>query len=395
MKKFDRITPNGTGDLVFLECNARYTLIEKLRHLFSNFGYGEVRTPTIEFFDTFSNGIGRLSQNSLYTLTDSAGRLLVMRPDTTKPIARLYASRLYNNILPLRIYYTQPVFRRNIELCKKSDEFEQSGIELIGSNSFKADVEALTLAINSMYSIFANDFYLEIGHMGLLKPILLSINDDELRREVKIAIVNKNYPDLIRLSELLGDKGRILREIPALFGSSNVLEYAEKIFTSKSDCKILTNLKSLCKIASHHISQDNIIVDLAIMHEYDYYTGLVFSGYVKGEGSEILSGGRYDSLYSDYKLNIPAIGFAINIDRATKAYLKSNQYKPSVNLTAVLYSDPESDNTIITNTLIHEGYIVVNSLLDSKADAIKYARSLDADLFVFSENNKFVRQKLK
>ncbi|MDR0751288.1 MAG: ATP phosphoribosyltransferase regulatory subunit [Christensenellaceae bacterium] len=394
MKKFDRITPSGTGDLVFSECDASYAIIEKLRTLFFNFGYGEVRTPTIEFFDTFSHGIGKLSQNSLYTLTDSAGRLLVMRPDSTKPIARLYASRLYMRTLPLRIYYTQPVFRRNIELCKKSDEFQQSGIELIGSDSFKADLEVLSLAVNSMYSIFGDDFYLEIGHMGLLRPLLDSIEDEDLKREVKIAIATKNYPDLLKLSKSLDSNAELLNFIPNLLGSSDLLSKAKTIFKGANNQRILDNLQLLCENATKFMSPNNLIVDLAVMNEYDYYTGVVFRAYIKGEGAEILSGGRYNTLYSDYKLNIPAIGFAINIDRASKALLKQQLYKIKKRKLAVIFSStPGFDNTTIINNLVKGGYTIINSLLDTKEATLLYAKEIGADLIVCPDNDELVKLK--
>lgn len=93
MKRYDLITPEGTRDLLFEECLARRMVENKLTTLFSRFGYSEVVTPGIEFYDLFSGSSRNFQQESMYKLTDSKGRLIVMRPDSTIPIARLASTR--------------------------------------------------------------------------------------------------------------------------------------------------------------------------------------------------------------------------------------------------------------------------------------------------------------
>ncbi|MDR2266365.1 MAG: ATP phosphoribosyltransferase regulatory subunit [Christensenellaceae bacterium] len=383
MKKYDRITPDGTGDSVFVECDANYQVVETLRRLFKSYGYGEIRTPTIEFFDAFSHGIGKISQDTLYTLTDNNGRLLSLRPDSTKPVARLFASRLYKKQSPLRIYYNQHVFRRSIKFCKKSDEYLQTGVELIDSASIKADVEVITLAVKSMKALFGDDFYIEIGHMGLLRPLLNAIEDEDIRREVRSAIALKNYPEIDRLSGIIGNAGNVLREIPRLFGAPSVLDYAGFIFKSDTTRAVLSDLKSLCNVAATASSKDNVLADLAVLNEYEYYTGAVFRGYIKGQGVAILSGGRYDTLYSDYNLNVPAVGFAINTDLASRIILeKTSAETPQENI-AVLFS--KFDDANLEQQLkvyAKKGYKTLTALFDLQTDARNYAIAVGAKMFV-------------
>ncbi|MDO5125838.1 MAG: ATP phosphoribosyltransferase regulatory subunit, partial [Ruminococcus sp.] len=89
MKRYDLITPEGTRDLLFTECLARRTVENKLKDLFTGFGYSEVVTPGIEFYDLFSGSSRNFQQERLYKLVDSKGRLITLRPDSTIPIARL------------------------------------------------------------------------------------------------------------------------------------------------------------------------------------------------------------------------------------------------------------------------------------------------------------------
>ena len=103
MRQNIRITPEGTRDLLFDECLARWEAESLLADLFVCHGFSEVMTPGLEFFDVFQAGHPAIPAESMYKLTDSKGRLLVMRPDSTLPIARLTATRLRQAALPIRL----------------------------------------------------------------------------------------------------------------------------------------------------------------------------------------------------------------------------------------------------------------------------------------------------
>ena len=122
MKRYDLITPEGTRDLLFDDCLARRQVENKLSKLFEGFGYSEVVTPGIEFYDMFIGSTRNFQQESLYKLVDSKGRLIVMRPDSTIPIARLAATRLKEAELPLRLYYNQSIYENNALLKGRRDE---------------------------------------------------------------------------------------------------------------------------------------------------------------------------------------------------------------------------------------------------------------------------------
>lgn len=339
MRRYDRITPEGTRDYLFKECKIKRKAERSLASLYEKFGYDEVMTPALEFYDVFSDGVGRVSQNELYTLTDSSGRLLTMRPDSTKPIARLFASKLTKANLPLRLYYNQEVFRRNIKLSKKSDETAQIGVELLGSDSFKSDIEIILLAAKSMKLLFGDNFLMEIGHMGFIKSLLddPGISDkDGLRR----ALATKNYPELYYIAEKAGEKAAVLKELSGLFGGEEVLEKAKKLFSYNGAGEAVSKLEELIGVLKENGLEQNIIIDLAVINEYEYYTGIVFKGFVRGRGAELLSGGRYDTLYKDYSLNIPAVGFAVNLNEAIAILLKEGSQTDDIgNPNAVVYFD--------------------------------------------------------
>ncbi len=383
MKRYDRITPEGTRDYVLKECRLLRSADTKLRALYDSYGYSEVITPSIEFYDVFSEGVGRVSQNELYTLTDSYGRLLTMRPDSTKPIARLYAAHLQKLELPLKLFYSQPVFRRNIKLYKKSDENMQTGVELLGINNFKADLEIIMLSIKSMRLLFSDDFIIEIGHMGFIKALLNEL-DIAVKKDVRHAIATKNYPELNRLAELGGERAAILKRLPELFGASSVLTLAESIFTDATSLEALKQLKDVLKVLDDNGLTDNVLVDLAVINDYEYYTGIVFKGFVKNESREILSGGRYDTLYGDYGLNVPAVGFAINTDEAARILLKKQIGEDTKGKIIAIYTDNPDLFALgeIIEAYNAKGVKCAISLFDDIASSLRWAKKIGADKLI-------------
>ena len=100
MKKYNKITPEGTRDLLFEECEALRSITSTLRETFEKKQYREVITPGVEFYDVFSSNSRYFPQDSMYKLIDNRGRLLAMRPDSTIPIARLVTTKLKDTNSP-------------------------------------------------------------------------------------------------------------------------------------------------------------------------------------------------------------------------------------------------------------------------------------------------------
>ena len=110
MRNYNRITPEGTKDLLLEECLVRRETEEKIRSVFQSQGYDELVTPGLEFFDVFQSEAVQYPQEQLYKLTDSKGRLIVLRPESTAPIARVVATRLREAMLPQRLCYMQTAY---------------------------------------------------------------------------------------------------------------------------------------------------------------------------------------------------------------------------------------------------------------------------------------------
>lgn len=394
MKRYDKITPEGTRDYLFKECKVRRKAESLLRELYENYGYDEVMTTSLEFYDVFSEGVGRLSQNELYTLTDGSGRLITMRPDSTKPIARLFASRLKDFVLPIKLYYIQPVFRRNLRFNRKSDELLQMGVELVGVSGFKSDLEILMLAIKSMKALFGSDFYVEIGHMGVISSVLESMG--EYKEEAKSAISRKNFPEIEELAAKIGPKGKILVEISRLFGEKEIVKEAKEKLTDEKALSAVDELEQLYSMLKKEDLADNILFDLSAVNDYQYYTGLVFRCFVSGVGTDVMSGGRYDTLYSDYGSHVPAIGFAINFNEALQILVEKESEVLGAK-TAVVYAEGISfisEGSDVVKRFRSQGFRCVNSLCNSLEDSRKWARAINASILVSIDKSGIKEESL-
>ena len=299
MMKNRLITPEGTRDTLFEDCIARRKAEQNIKKVFLSRGYSEVVTPGLEFYDVFNSPEHGIPQERMYKLTDLKGRILTVRPDLTMPIARLAATRLKGHTLPFRLFYNQSVYAINPALSGRSDETVQAGIELIGSSTRRTDLEVIATAVEALESCGLSDFRLEIGHIGFFNTLIQKLNlSDSDKDEIRALIESKNYPALNDRLDKLENKevANALKQLPALFGGEEVFDKAKKLLDCPELLETTKYLRSLYKDLQKLGLSGKISLDLGIVTRNDYYTGIVFKGYVQGLGTTALVGGRYDSL---------------------------------------------------------------------------------------------------
>ncbi|MCM1507259.1 MAG: ATP phosphoribosyltransferase regulatory subunit [Ruminococcus flavefaciens] len=378
MKNYDLITPEGTKDYLFGECIVIRDVENTLVELFKSCGYSEIITPGLEFYDVFNLNSRYFPQENLYKLTDSKGRLLVMRPDTTMPVARVVATRLRDAILPLKLFYNQTVYRTEPALKGRSDEIVQTGIELIGSQLKKSDLEVISTAVASLKS-FGMEFSLEIGHIGIFKELVSKLEvTDRIKEKIRRLIETKNFPALNDLLDSLGNNSitYALKKLPALFGGEEVFEKAEEIMPDENIKRLLDELREVyCNTAELCGQDGTITVDLGLVNKTDYYTGIIIKGYLQGHGEEVLSGGRYDKLISEFGYDVPAVGFAVNVNAVAKLIEKNGVIPSMPKIDAIVYAEEGFEVTAIktAQALREQGLVVENALFDDLETVRHYA----------------------
>ena len=143
-------TPEGTRDRLFSECLERRQVQDALVELFRRRGCTEVITPEVEYYDLFVQSGNPIPQEAMLKIIDRSGRIMVMRPDCTAPIARVAATKLKHLPLPQRLYYQQTVFRDHLAHGGGSREIAQCGVEMIGAVGEKADLEMVAMAVDAL-----------------------------------------------------------------------------------------------------------------------------------------------------------------------------------------------------------------------------------------------------
>ncbi|MDE6425235.1 MAG: ATP phosphoribosyltransferase regulatory subunit [Ruminococcus sp.] len=378
MKNYDLITPEGTKDYLFGECLVIRDVENTLVKLFKSCGYSEIITTGLEFYDVFNLNSRYFPQENLYKMTDSKGRLLVMRPDTTMPVARVVATRLRDAIFPLKLFYNQTVYRTEPALKGRSDEIVQTGIELIGSQSKSADLEVISTAVAALKS-FGMEFSLEIGHIGIFKELVERLDvSDKIKEKIRRLIETKNFPALNDLLDSLESSNitYALKKLPALFGGEEVFEQAEEIMPDENIKYLLDELREIYNNIAELCGNDGVItVDLGLVNKTDYYTGLIIKGYLQGHGEEVLSGGRYDKLISEFGYDAPAVGFAVNVNAVAKLIEKNGVMPAIPRIDAIVYAEEGFEVSAIktAQALREQGLVVENALFDDLATVREYA----------------------
>lgn len=309
----------GTRDLSPDEMR-RFRLIEStFRDCCLKWGFGEVRTPTLEYLHLFTSA-GTLTPSQLgkvYSFLDWdgwSGERVVLRPDGTIPIARYYIDTVTKNELA-KFFYVTNVFSFE-ETGKETREKWQCGAELIGAGSPMADVQLVTLSVDVLKKLELTDIEVRLSHAGLIKALLahFRLSSDEQTR-IFDEILDGDVAALARLESENPELSRTLTSLLKLKGkSSGFLKNIKSLFDGGSPelTAALNNFIDITKLLDTVNCPYRI--DMTAGRGFEYYTGAIFQIFACDE--RVGGGGRYDALIPLMGgQDAPASGFALYVDR--------------------------------------------------------------------------------
>ncbi|TWT24319.1 ATP phosphoribosyltransferase regulatory subunit [Planomicrobium sp. CPCC 101110] len=283
-------------------------------------GYDLLQTPTLEYYETIGK-ISAIPDNALFKLLDNQGETLVLRPDMTSPIARVVASKLLKEKMPVRLAYYSNVFRAQKREGGRPAEFEQMGVELIGDNSLYADAEVIILASTILKELEVESSRIVVGHTRLLQSILMEFGLDDRQIEiVREALVSKNSVKFEQIVEGLAIEEGKTESFKALNRSKTLEDWKQWInFSNPEQAALYEEMLKLQKIIERNGLSGSVTYDLSFVSHMTYYTGLVFEFYGAGSGFPLGNGGRYDGLMKQFGLHVGATGFGLRVDRLLEA----------------------------------------------------------------------------
>ncbi len=345
-------TPEGVRDIYNTECENKLYLQEQIHRTLKLYGYNDIQTPTFEFFDIFNKEKGSAPSKNLYKFFDREGNTLVLRPDMTPSIARAYAKYYMEDNMPIRFCYMGNTFINNAEHQGKLKETTHIGAELIGDNKSDADAETIALTIDALLKVGLKEFQIEIGHADYFKGLIeASKVDEETAAYLRELLSNKNYFGVEEIVSSLNIDNNIKEafiKLPEFVGSIEVIKKAkETVSVNELVENALDRLEKVYNILKVYGYEKYISFDLGIVSDYQYYTGIVFSGYTYGTGDAIVKGGRYDDLLKQFGKNSPSIGFCIYIDNLLIAMERQKLEIGGVSLKQVVLYDNISSKAAI------------------------------------------------
>jgi ATP phosphoribosyltransferase regulatory subunit len=320
----DRPLPEGVRDLLFADAEAWRLLEAELRRTWSTWGYREIILPTFEYAGTLATDVGAEIDAELYRFFDRHGRTLALRPDMTIPTARVVGTRLYDQPLPLRIAYAGSVFRYEPPRAGRQHEFSQAGVELIGAQSRAADAETVALAVAALRASGLPEFRVTLGHVGFFRGLLAAlVLPDKVSGRLRRAVNRKAEAELAAiLAQSAGVPrvaGEALLALPRLTGGTEVFSEAALYSVHPLMEHALDDLRQVAALLEAYGVAGEVSYDLSEVRDLDYYTGITYEGFAPGLGFNLISGGRYDDLIGHFGPPLPAVGWALTLDRVLLA----------------------------------------------------------------------------
>lgn len=305
----DRI-PSGTRDFLPDEMRELRALTDRMRSVFDGAGYGEVYTPALEFETTFPRAG---TPRPAYRVFDEHGNVLVLRADMTVPIARVASTRYAHAELPLRFCYVAHAYRGVRPQRGQSREFLQAGIELIGAPGAAGTAEVLGVLCSALEAAGLEDFRIGLGDAALYPALLEALGvPDGAAERILTELVQGDFVGVEREVHELGlgsEEAGLLLRLAQTRGGPEVLDGVD---APAGDA--LADMRALHAALPARVA-GRVIFDLGLVRSLGYYTGAVFQVYDPAYGVPIGSGGRYDELLGLFGRPLPAVGFALSVER--------------------------------------------------------------------------------
>lgn len=320
--------PSGVKELLFEEAMQHRAVERRLTELLAGSGYREIITPTIEYGEVFFlAGKTRHGRNHLdekvHRVIDRDGNLLALRADFTAQIARIAASRFIGMVVPIRLYYSGKVFRTEPHHAGRSREKWQVGFEILGASDIETDAEVVTNILDILAALKIDDARVAIGNVEYFNGIMAHAGiEGEALQRLKYLVERKDIAGLAQTMEEISLPSPVreaLTQIPNLQSSREILPKARRLAQNEISQQAVDRLEALKALIQKHGQAGQVFFDLNELGSSGYYTGLTLRAFIAGVDEEVGSGGRYDELISRFGVEVPAVGFAFDLDLLVNA----------------------------------------------------------------------------
>jgi ATP phosphoribosyltransferase regulatory subunit len=311
------LLPEDIADVLPAKARKVEQLRRSLLDLYRSYGYELVAPPLLEFLDSLLTGTGSDLNLQTFKLVDQlSGRTLGLRADMTPQVARIDA-HLLNRTGVTRLCYAGPIAHTRTPIGCTSREELQLGAEIYGHAGWEADLEALSLLLQTLQTAGLKQVYLDLSHAGILTGILAdqAVSKEDIETLYGL-LQSKDRSSFANWSRNLPQPvGQALMALTELSGpATEVLVRSRKVLPSNalvSDA--LSLLERLTNATASMPSAPEVSIDLADLRGYQYHSGMMFTAYVDALSQPIARGGRYDHVGQAFGRARPATGFSIDL----------------------------------------------------------------------------------
>jgi len=323
----------------FLQKEAeRMRYVEQVtRDLAQLYSYREVITPVVESYDLLAAKSGEEIRKRMYAFKDLGGRRVALRPEFTASVARLIATKMRNAPKPMRLFCVGSLYRYDEPQYGRFREFWQANYELIGSSKPEADAEILMLTYDLMKKLGLRDYWLKIGHVGIIRGILAQEDVKKEQQNMIMQLLDKKQWDgALTVAREFGVSEKCATTLKNIFETrgkdvSRVLKKIEKnVGNYESAIAAVENLREITELTRQSDAEFEMLIEAGFARGLEYYTGMIFEPYVPEMDMALSGGGRYDKLIELFGGEpTPAVGVAQGIDRLALA-VKKQKVSPKI-----------------------------------------------------------------
>ena len=301
-------------------------VIFSLRALFEQYGYKKFKMSKFEEYDFYADNRSFLSSETILTFTGLDGKLLALKPDVTLSIVK---NTKGNREAAERVYYNENVYRARKGVGEYK-EIMQVGLEYIGEVDEYATLEVLLLAQKSLKAI-SDQYIMDLSHMGFVAGLMEEVNLPYAQQKAVLSCISEKNAHGIRAicteAGLAGEMTQKLEALASLYGGlESTLEKAKALCCNEKMEQAVAELEGILRCLKIGGNEQNVNLDFSIVNDMDYYTGIIFQGFINGVPSDILNGGRYDNLLHKMGRDADAIGFAVYLDLLERFETTEKEY---------------------------------------------------------------------
>jgi ATP phosphoribosyltransferase regulatory subunit len=369
------LLPDGVQETLPPDALAVELLRRKILQTYHLWGYDLVMPAMIEYIDSLLTGTAHSLDTKTFALVDQlSGKQMGVRSDMTPQVARIDAHLLADeqgNKRITRLCYCGHLLHAQADGINSSRTPLQIGAEIFGSDYIVADIEVVSLMIETLHTAGLDNISIDIGHVGVFRSLVsnTSLDTDQENRLFDM-LQRKSVPELqdylagLPLDDRLRDQ---FYQLALLNGDVSILQQAREIYSDGADDLVasLDYMQAVVEGVQNKFPDTLIHCDLSELRGYSYHTGLVFAAFLQGQGKEIARGGRYDDVGSVFGNARPATGFSA--DLLILYQLSKQEVTSEPGILAPVNADPALEQAI--QMLRRDKQRVIIDLSDGKGNA--------------------------